>query len=130
MAQAKEPIEHEVAHTVLEVRRVPVESHLGATAGLGQRLGRDRRVPAEVPQRDRRRSWVSRRVFGEQLDQGALGTLESRPFANGRCDLQLVRVLGRDEDTQVYALRATEGDDAPDIVQGCLAGCRGWLGSG
>ncbi len=26
-------------------------------------------------------------------------------------------------------LRATEGDDAPDVVQGCLAGCRRWLGA-
>src|SRR5207245_395242 len=53
----------------------------------------------------------------------------SHPFPNGRRYLQLVRVLGRDEDAQVHALRATERDDAPDIVQGCLACCRGWPGS-
>ena len=72
---------------------------------------------------------MSCRVFGQQLDECALGILETRPFPDGGCDLQLVRVLGRDEDAQVYTLRATEGDDAPDVVQGCLAGCRRWLGA-
>src|SRR5262249_60532941 len=83
VAQAEEPIEHEVPNAVLEVRRVPVESHLGATSGLGKRLGRDGRVFAKVPQRDRRRCGVSRGVCGEQLDQRALGILESRPFPDG-----------------------------------------------
>src|SRR5882724_673889 len=129
VAHAEEPIEHEAPHDVLEVRRVPIESHLGATSRLGKSLGRDGRVSAEVPQRDRRRTGVSRCVFGQQLDKRALGILESHPFPDGRRDLQLVRVLGRDEDAQVHALRATECDDVPDIVHGCLAGGRGWLGS-
>ena len=98
VAQAEESIEHEVPHDVLEVGRVPVESHLGATSQLGKGLGRDGRVPAEVPQADRRRVGMLCRVFGQHLDHRALGILERRPFPDGGGDLQLVRVLGGDED--------------------------------
>ena len=69
------------------------------------------------------------RVFGQHLHHRALGILESRPFPDGGGDLQLVRVLGGDEDAQVDALRTAEGDDASDVGQRCLAGGRGLPGS-
>jgi putative Ca2+/H+ antiporter (TMEM165/GDT1 family) len=128
VAQAEDPIEHEVPDDLLEVGRVPVESHLGATSRLGKGLGRDGRVPAEVPKGNRRRAGMLCRVFRQHPDHRALGILENRPLPYSRSDLQLVRVLGGDENAKVDARRTAEGDDASDVVQRCLAGGHGLPG--